>query len=58
MAHYNRERPHAALGPGLPDGQPRRATVTGHVLPSGYRVIARPRLAGLHHDYQLEHVAA
>jgi transposase InsO family protein len=58
MVHYNGERPHSALGPGLPCDTARRATLTGHDLPSGHRVVARPRLGGLHHDYQLERVAA
>jgi transposase InsO family protein len=58
MVHYNRERPHSALGPGLPHAAARRAVLIGHHLPSGRRVVARPRLGGLHHDYQLERVAA
>ena len=58
MAHYNSERPHSALGPGLPDDPQRRAAVVGHHLVSGHRVVARPRLGGLHHDYRLERVAA
>ena len=58
VAHYNGERPHSALGPGVPDDTARRATVTGHDLLPGYRVVARPRLGGLHHDYRLKRVAA
>ena len=30
IPHYNGERPHSALGPGLPDQPPGRATLTGH----------------------------
>jgi len=58
MVHYNGERPHSALGPGLPGDTARRATLTGHEVPPGHRVVARPRLGGLHHDYRLERVAA
>jgi len=31
IAHYNGERPHSALGPGLPDEPSRLATLTGHL---------------------------
>jgi transposase InsO family protein len=58
LAHYNGERPHSALGPGLPDNPAQRASLIGHRLPTGHRVIARPRLGGLHHDYRLEKLAA
>ena len=59
VAHYNQGRPHASLGPGIPDGLlgtlPRQS---GHRIPDGHRVIAAPILAGLHHDYRLERLAA
>jgi putative transposase len=59
VCHYNRGRPHASLGPGIPEASvltvPRAA---GHQLPHGHRVIARPILGGLHHEYRLEPVAA
>ena len=58
MPHYNGERPHSAFGSGLPDDTGRRPALTGHDLPPGHRVVARPRLGGLHHDYPLERVAA
>jgi putative transposase len=58
VLHYSRERPHAALGPRFPDPPTHRTTLTGHRLLSGHRVVARARLGGLHHDYQLESVAA
>jgi len=55
-AHYNRGRPHTALGPGFPE--PIQATVPAgphrHRLPSGYRVAKTPVLGGLHHQYRLE----
>jgi transposase InsO family protein len=60
VAHYNRGRPHASLGPGIPD---RSATDViakspGHRIPNGYRVAARAILGGLHHEYCLESNAA
>ena len=58
VAHYNGERPHSALGPGVPDAPTRRATETGHRPASGYRVLAHSRVGGLHHDYRLEPLAA
>ena len=58
IPHYNGERPHSALGPGLPDEPTHRATLTGHRLPPAHRVVASARLGGLHHDYRVERVAA
>jgi putative transposase len=60
VAHYNRGRPHASLGPGIPEAsqaliQPEPA---GHRLPTGSRVIATPILNGLHHEYHLVREAA
>jgi putative transposase len=56
LPHYNRGRPHASLGPGLPDPPP-----TSHVhlhrhrhrfdRPS--RIVAHSILNGLHHEYSL-----
>jgi transposase InsO family protein len=57
VAHYNRGRPHAALGPGLPDNAT-RATVSGHQLSPVCRMTVRRILGGLHHEYGLETVAA
>ena len=54
IPHYNSERPHAALGPGLPDDTAWRAVLTGHRVPSECRVVTRQRLGGLHHHYHLE----
>jgi transposase InsO family protein len=59
-SHYNRGRPHASLGPGIPerslaDGISKSP---GHQLPDGSRVVARPILGGLHHEYRLEQQAA
>jgi transposase InsO family protein len=61
VRHYNRGRPHSSLGPGIPDaaGLPIPLTVAGrHVLPRHSRVISRPVLGGLHHEYRLKKVAA
>jgi putative transposase len=58
VAHYNRGRPHASLGPGIPDPWP-EATVlpTGHQLAQHAQVIATPILNGLHHEYHLAEAA-
>ena len=58
IAHYNRGRPHSALGPGLPDKPSGSASLTGHSLSPAHRVVTSPRLGGLHHHYRLESVAA
>lgn len=54
--YYNRGRPHASLGPGIPP--PNQATVPAsghrHRLATGYCVTSRTVLGGLHHDYRLE----
>jgi transposase InsO family protein len=58
--HYNRGRPHASLGPGLPEFPPGLPAppITDHRLPREARVVARPSLGGLHHEYSLEKLAA
>lgn len=60
VTHYNRGRPHSALGPGIPE--PPQAKVPAgphrHKLPAGYRVASTPVLGGLHHEYRLEKEAA
>ena len=59
VAHDNQGRPHASLGPGIPDVPlDTLALHNGHRIPEGHRVIATPILAGLHHEYRLEPVAA
>ena len=59
VAHYNQGRPHASLGPGIPAVPlDRLARLHGHQTPTGHRVIAAPILAGLHHEYRLERLAA
>ena len=46
MTHYNRGRPHASLGPGIPEPVPDadQVTCTGHRLPEHTEVIATPIL--------------
>ena len=59
VAHYNQSRPHSSLGPGLPEPSNLPPPSNGrHRLPEGSRVMARPVLGGLHHEYRLEKVAA
>jgi putative transposase len=59
VAHYNRGRPHAALGRGLPDASSAvPVSVSDHDLFRAHRVTVRPILGGLHHEYHLETVAA
>jgi hypothetical protein len=60
VAHYNRGRPHATLGPGIPDPWSDLAVdqTGGHRILAGHRVVAVPILGGLHRDYRLEAEAA
>jgi hypothetical protein len=59
VAHYNRGRPHASLGPGIPDvPSDQLPVVSGHRIPDGHRVVASSILGGLHHEYRLERMAA
>jgi len=60
VTHYNRGRPHASLGPGIPDlrsGQ-QQARLCGHRIPIDQQVVAKAILGGLHHEYSLERRAA
>jgi putative transposase len=60
-SHYDQARPHASLGPGLPEpanGLPVPLQKQRHQIPAGYRVRAKPVLGGLHHKYRLEKIAA
>jgi transposase InsO family protein len=58
VAHYNRRRPHASLGPGIPDGPEIAPVMSGHRIREGHCVVATPILGGLHHEYRLEAPAA
>jgi hypothetical protein len=60
VSHYNRGRPHASLGPGIPE-RPLNDGLhqsTRHRLPDGHRVATTAILGGLHHEYRLERQAA
>ena len=52
--HYNAGRPHRSLGPGIPDrnGRPPAVSKQAGQLFSTSRVIAKPILGGLHHEYE------
>ena len=55
VRHYNRGRPHSALGPGFPE--PTQATDcqrSSTPIASGLCVAQTPVLGGLHHEYRLE----
>jgi transposase InsO family protein len=58
---YNEGRPHMSLGPGMPQ-PPLQLPVplqdSRHCMPHHLRVVARPALSGLHHDYRLQEKAA
>lgn len=56
VAHYNRGRPHSALGPGVPDpphefAGAQKLMSRRHRLAEGVAVRATPVLNGLHHEY-------
>jgi putative transposase len=56
ISHYNRGRPHSALGPGFPEPIQETVPASGHRhrLPADHRVAQTPLLCGLHHEYRLE----
>ena len=60
VTHYNRGRPHASLGPRIPDRSPAaiRPIPVGHRLPAGCHVVATTILNGRHHEYRLVRGAA
>ena len=60
ITHYNRGRPHASLGPGIPEPYQDSVPASGHrhKLPTGYRVNKTAVLGGLHHEYSLVKEAA
>ena len=58
--HYNKARPHSSLGPGIPDRTVPTAVlqISRHCIPNEYRIVVKPILGGLHHEYGLERAAA
>ena len=57
VPYYNRGRPHASLGPGIPEPADAAVGSSGHRIREGHTVVARPVLGGLHYDYRLEPAA-
>ena len=61
MSYYNRKRPHSSLGPGIPEpfaGAPISLNRFRHQIGNDQKVISRPVLNGLHHDYRFAPLAA
>ncbi len=60
VVHYNKGRPHSSLGPGIPDPTVavHAAEPSRHRIPRDHRVVAKPVLGGLHHEYRLAKLAA
>jgi putative transposase len=60
IRYYNRGRPHASLGPGIPDPESWDQPIKtgGHRIPTGHRIVSASILGGLHHEYRLERRAA
>jgi putative transposase len=57
VAHYNQGRAHMSLGPGIPQPPvvlPVPLRGPRHRLPAHFRVVTRPILGGLHHEYGLK----
>jgi len=60
VTHYNRGRPHSALGPGFPEPVEADVPDSGHrhKLAAGHRIVKRSVLGGLHREYSLVKSAA
>jgi len=59
VTYYKEGRRHSFLGPGIPEPtQARAAGPPRHKLPKGYRVMSKPVLGGVHHEYSLKKEAA
>jgi putative transposase len=57
VQHHNQGRPHMSLGPGIPQPPPHPPAplqAHRHWLPAHLRVVGRPILGGLQHEYRLE----
>src|SRR5262249_43010188 len=59
-AHYNKSRPHSSLGPGIPDPDVPMAEllINRHCVPNDHRIVVKPILGGLHHEYQLQRIGS
>src|SRR5215813_9437123 len=59
-SHYNKSRPHSSLGPRIPDPDVPMAEllINRHCVPNDHRIVVKPILGGLHHEYQLQRIAA
>jgi transposase InsO family protein len=58
IAHFNHARPHMSLGPGIP--APLTSTPASahrHQIALQHRVLMKPVLGGLHHEYALQTLA-
>jgi len=60
VSYYNQTRPHSALGPGVPEPKdtPVPLQWRRHHIGNGQKVVSRPLLNGLHHEYCLIPLAA
>lgn len=60
VTHYNTGRPHMSLGPGIPeppDHIPIARQKYRHQLLTDFKVVSKPILGGLHHEYSLTEAA-
>lgn len=61
VTHYNEGRPHMSLGPGISQpisDVPVHRQAHRHRIAAAQRIVVRPVVSGLHHEYQLEKWAA
>lgn len=61
VSHYNKGRPHSSIGPGIPASPPDLPVapqIHRHRIPKQLKVVVRPILGGLHHEYGLLQNAA
>ena len=61
VTRYDKGRTHSSLGPGIPDPPPdlpAALQIHSHRVPNHLKIIIRPILAGLHHEYGLMPTAA
>ena len=55
IEHYNCGRPHSSLGPGVPVSLDPKVSQPSHrhQLPENPKIVVKPVLGGLHHEYRL-----